>query len=102
MKDDVECPYCGAEVEIDHDDGYGYAEDETHHQQCHECLKTFVYTTAVIFHHSAEQADCLNDGEHQYEKTRTHPINFARLRCKTCGDEKLLTPESLPPDWIAE
>ena len=26
---DVECPYCGAEIEINHDDGYGYEEDET-------------------------------------------------------------------------
>lgn len=101
MKDDVQCPYCGADIEIDHDDGYGYEEDEIHHQQCAECFKTFVYTTTVIFYYSAEQAECLNGGEHQYEKTRTHPINFSRWRCKICGDEKLLTPEQSPPGWSA-
>jgi len=29
---DVECPYCGADVEINHDDGYGYTEDCLHEQ----------------------------------------------------------------------
>jgi len=27
---DVECPYCGAEQEINHDDGQGYDEDVLH------------------------------------------------------------------------
>ena len=27
MYSDVECPYCGAEQEINHDDGYGYDEN---------------------------------------------------------------------------
>ena len=38
---DVYCPYCGAEQEINHDDGYGYEEDRRYQQQCGECEKTF-------------------------------------------------------------
>ena len=91
MSGDVECPYCGADVEINHDDGYGYEESELHEQECPECEKNFAYTTEISFYHQAYKADCLNDGEHQYEKTKTYPPEFARLRCKTCGDEKPLT-----------
>lgn len=27
---DVECPYCGKGLDIDHEDGYGYEEGVTH------------------------------------------------------------------------
>ena len=91
MSKDTECPYCGADVEINHDDGYGYSEDDLHQQECGECGKTFAYTTMICFYYRARKADCLNDGEHQYEKTKTYPPEFARLRCKDCGHEKPLT-----------
>lgn len=32
MSNDVECPYCGAEQEINHDDGQGYDEGVLHRQ----------------------------------------------------------------------
>ena len=41
---DVECPYCGTGQEINHDDGYGYEEDDPHEQSCPHCDKTFVFT----------------------------------------------------------
>lgn len=88
---DVECPYCESDVEINHDGGYGYDEDDLHQQECPECEKTFTYTTVIVIHHIAYKADCLNDGEHQFERTKTYPPEFARLRCKTCGSEKPLT-----------
>lgn len=84
---DAECPYCGAEVEINHDDGYGYDEGELHQQEC-ECGKTFAYTTTIVLYHETHKADCLNGAEHDYHKTNTIPERFTRLRCKTCGDEK--------------
>ena len=87
---DVECPYCGADVEINHDDGAGYAEDCLHHQDCPECDKTFVFQTTIVLYYDAKTADCLNGGEHDYKKTDTIPERFARLRCETCGDEKPL------------
>jgi glutaredoxin len=31
---DVQCPYCNADIDIDHDDGYGYEEDKTFMQTC--------------------------------------------------------------------
>lgn len=87
MSRDTECPYCGEDVEINHDDGYGYSEDETHQQKCGKCGKTFTYTTMIHFSYSTRKADCLNGGEHDYRKTTTYPPEFARLRCKMCDDE---------------
>lgn len=87
---DTECPYCGAGVEINHDDGYGYNEDDLHQQECGACGKTFAYTTAIHFSYRTSKADCLNDGEHQYERTKTYPPEFARLQCQMCGHEKPL------------
>ncbi len=92
MAHDVNCPYCNASEEINHDDGYGYAEDETFHQECGECGKTFVYTTVTTMHYYPGKADCLNGGVHQYEKTKTWPPEYARLRCTICGEEKPLPP----------
>lgn len=97
---DVECPYCGAELEICHDDGYGMDEDELHQQECSECEKTFTYTTAIILHHTAYKADCLNGGEHQYKRTLTYPPQYAKMRCKTCWDEQPLPPQ--PPSSMDE
>ena len=90
MSRDTECPYCGEDVQINHDDGYGYSEDETHQQECGACGKTFTYTTMIHFSYSTRKADCLNGGEHDYRKTATYPPEFARLRCKMCDDEKPL------------
>lgn len=89
----AECPYCGKEVGIIHDDGYGYEEDQIYNQEC-SCGKTFAFKTIIIFDYDTFKADCLNGGEHNYEKTRTYPPEFARLRCKDCGHEKPLPKES--------
>jgi len=97
MSRDTECPYCGEGVEINHDDGYGYNEDETHQQECGACGKTFTYTTMIHFSYSTSKADCLNGGEHDYRKTATYPPEFARLRCKVCDDEK-----PLPANYIMD
>lgn len=85
---DATCPYCGADVEIVHDDGYGYEQDQTHQQQCGECEKTFAYHTFIHFLYDTEKADCLNGAEHKYKLTTTYPPEFATLRCEDCGDEK--------------
>ncbi|KAF0844370.1 hypothetical protein FNL37_1814 [Methylovorus glucosotrophus] len=90
MSQDVECPYCSEWNEINHDDGRGYAEGEMHQQECWQCAKTFTFNTQIHFSYEAFKADCLNDGPHQYEKTHTIPKEYARLRCKCCGDEKPL------------
>jgi len=87
---EVECPYCEQDVEVDHDDGYGYEEDRLYQQECPKCEKTFTYTTYITFTHHAYKADCLNSGEHQYERTHTHPPECAEMRCVMCDDRKPL------------
>jgi DNA-directed RNA polymerase subunit RPC12/RpoP len=87
MSKDVKCPYCGADVEINHDDGYGYEEDVIFSQECSECEKEFVYTISIEINHKAKRADCLNGSPHKYEKTATTPPKYARMRCVDCGDE---------------
>lgn len=83
------CPYCKEEVEINHDDGYGYDENEIHTQECSKCGKTFAYTTMISIDHDTKQAPCQNGDEHDL-----HPIEGCReeffkgrSRCSWCGEE---------------
>jgi len=87
---DVECPYCGARLEINHDDGYGYEEDQLHEQECMECEKIFSYTTCIHFSHNVRTADCLNGGEHNWKEMRGVPEEWfkGRERCQQCGEER--------------
>ena len=88
---DVECPYCGTEQDISHDDGQGYAEDEQHQQWCRNCEKYFVFTTSISFSYDASKADCLNGSPHNFKSTQTWPKEFTRMRCEDCGEERKLT-----------
>lgn len=88
MYNSEECPYCGEEQKIDHDDGYGYEEDEVYKQECADCEKTFIYTTSISFHYSTEKAECLNGGEHDYRINRNAPYNTARMICTHCDEYK--------------
>ena len=85
---DVYCPYCGEALDIDHDDDYGYEENEKHMQCCKHCNKTFAFTTQICFVCEASKAPCLNGEDHEYEETNTYPRCFRRLECKHCGDRK--------------
>lgn len=90
---DTNCPYCDAEIEINHDDGYGYEEDVTYEQTCSGCNSTFVFYTSIIFHYEPYKADCLNDGNHEYKKTHTIPEEYSIMRCTTCDNEREMTEE---------
>lgn len=87
---DINCPYCDNELEINHDDGYGYEEDRRHEQQCGYCNKHFTFTTSISFHYEAEKADCLNGQPHQMKKV----CNSAQdiwpdwKRCEDCDHEE--------------
>jgi len=85
---DVNCPYCDAEQEINHDDGRGYAEDETHQQQCSECDKHFTFTTSISYYYEAQKADCLNGAEHDWKPTHTFPKEYTKMRCVMCDEER--------------
>jgi hypothetical protein len=93
---DISCPYCDADLDICHDDGYGYEEGVKHHMECDHCGKSFVFETCISFDYYPEKADCLNGGDHDYSPSRTFPKEFTRMICKTCGDERQPTEE----EWI--
>lgn len=88
---DINCPYCNAELEIDHDEGYGYEEDQIYEQECVECHKYFVYSTSISYYYDAEKADCLNGSEHDWKQTTTYPKEFTKMRCSMCDAERTLT-----------
>lgn len=60
---DVECPYCGKEQEIKHDDGYGYEQDCEHEQTCVKCDEEFDFTTSVMFSYDVY----CKSGDHKME-----------------------------------
>jgi hypothetical protein len=91
--EDVDCPYCGKEQEINHDDGYGYEEGKIHSQHCSDCGKTFAYTTSISFYYEADKAPCMNEEPHNYEPTITHPKCFTKMRCVHCDEERDMTEE---------
>lgn len=87
---DLECPYCGEENEVCHDDGEGCEEDKLHHMECANCQKSFVFTTQISFDYEPRKADCLNDGKHDYKETHTYPRRCTKLECRLCGERKNL------------
>lgn len=90
---DIECPYCGGQQNIDHDDGYGYEEDVVHQQQCCDCDMIFTYTTSIIYHYNPQKADCLNGSEHKWKPTLTYPKIATKMRCEICDEERTPTKE---------
>ena len=85
---DINCPYCDCVLDIDHDDGKGYAEDRLHEQQCRECDKYFVFSTVISYDYYPEKADCLNGGEHLFKNVIHYPAIFPEwVRCETCEKE---------------
>lgn len=88
---DMECPYCGADQDVCHDDGHGYEEDVRHEHFCTECQKHFVFYTTISFHYDPIKADCLNGAEHDLQMTRTYPRQFSKMKCARCNYERDLT-----------
>lgn len=88
---DMECPYCDADVKIDHDDGFGYEEDVKHQIRCDNCDKVFVFETSISYDYEPEKANCLNDGNHKYRLSYTSPKEFSKMICFYCGEERELT-----------
>lgn len=82
------CPYCTAEVDICHDDGYGYTEGKVFEQVCWACGKTFGYTASISISHDLFKADCLNGFPHTMKRTCTAPAEYAVMRCTVCDEER--------------
>lgn len=97
MKDDMQCPYCGAEQEVNHDDGHGYSEDERHEHECSKCEKVFVFTTYINYHYTPYKADCLNGAPHNLKFSKCYPHEYSKMRCCDCDFERSPTKD----EWIA-
>lgn len=95
MKNDMECPYCGAEQEVNHDDGYGYAEGVKHEHTCSECGKVFVFETYISFSYEPFKADCLNGAEHNLRFRIAIPREYSRMTCMDCDYERYATKEEI-------
>lgn len=86
---DMECPYCGADQDVCHDDGFGYDESVKHEYQCSSCDKYFIFMTSISFHYEAEKADCLNGADHEMVEVCSSARNIWPdwKRCKHCEHE---------------
>jgi len=85
---DLECPYCGKDCDVCHDDGFGYEENKKHQMKCPHCGKSFVFETSISFYYEPEKADCLNGYEHKWKPSGTFPQKFSFMYCKMCGKER--------------
>jgi len=82
---DVKCPNCGDLQNIDHDDGYGFEEDELHEQYCLNCGYVFKYETIVTYSY---QVFCA-DGDHKLEQSQV--VGCENLwNCIKCDYSKIV------------
>jgi hypothetical protein len=88
--DTVFCPYCDKEVEINHDDGFGYKDDEFLEMECDHCDKKFMMHVSMSFDYEGSKADCLNGGEHDWEQIHGWPKEhfIGRQKCSMCDKER--------------
>lgn len=92
---DINCPYCDAELEINHDDWAWYEEGRAHEMQCHKCDKYFIFYTSISFDYDPQQADCLNTGDHIMQPSRSYPKQFSNMVCATCDYHRACTDEEM-------
>lgn len=71
---DIECPYCGYDYDLNHDDGAFYSEDKQEQEQCPECDKWYIVGTSVSYYHEGSKADCLNGSPHQWSAWYTYYV----------------------------
>jgi hypothetical protein len=81
---EITCPYCKTTKEYNFE---RVEQGEIINIQCSCCDKYFQCETIITVDYYPKKADCLNDGNHDYQPTNTFPEQFRKMRCKTCGDE---------------
>ncbi len=86
MSYDLECPYCCADLNVNHDDGFGFEEDVAHEMDCHECQKTFTFQTSISYSYAPKKADCLNGSPHNLVVKEYQIHTFTS--CKDCNFEE--------------
>lgn len=92
---DVNCPYCNAEQDICHDDGFGYEQDVKNEQQCRACNKYFTFITSILYHYEVKKADCLNGAEHDFKPRNTFPKEYTKMQCSMCEETRNPTTEEM-------
>ena len=95
MSYDLECPYCNAQLNICHDDGFGYDEGKKHKMSCSSCGRYFLFETSISFYYEPSRADCLNGGEHNLKPSITYPRSYTRMVCEDCDYERKITADEL-------
>jgi hypothetical protein len=84
---DVTCPCCKHEQEINHDDGYGYEDGETHEQECTNCTCIFNFTTSISFNYNVY----CGDGEHMIIPSK---LSSEVEKCENCDLFRLVEDEN--------
>jgi hypothetical protein len=92
---DLNCPYCGTELEVNHDDGHGYEEDVKHQMECGDCEKSFVFLTSISYYYEAEKADCLNGDPHKWKAQTVFPKECTQMECEHCDETRRPTDEEM-------
>lgn len=90
MSKDIQCPYCGREMDVDSTE---IEIDERNEMQCKFCEKNFVFIPEVEIVYSSYKAKCLNGGEHNFQATKTYPVEFTKMECWACGERREPTEE---------
>lgn len=94
--DTVECPYCGEDAEICHDDGRHYYEDKRQSTECEHCEKSFMVSVSISYYFEGEKADCLNGAEHDWRKKwsqrniEQYPELGLEEECHYCDESRKL------------
>lgn len=87
MTDEVICPYCHKEVEIEIED----PEDGlTVQEECPECGKILNVTPSIEITFDVEECKCQSEN-HFFVLTHCYPKCFTKWICKYCGYAKPLT-----------
>ena len=86
MKEKVECPYCGKDINVDTDDMEEYEVDE---YKCEKCGKYFMGYASVSWSYNVKKLDCKNGlAEHKYKNVLISSRGYTIRRCKVCGEVK--------------
>ena len=93
---EMECPYCHHEYDLNHDDGAFYDESDSTEEECPACEKKFLVWGSCHWNWEPTIAECLNDGNHTWQK-RYNPKHYPDLirkeECRYCGERRTLPKE---------
>jgi len=100
---DLECPYCHAENDLSNDEKMLFSESRLEQHQCYECEKIYIFSIYIPPPtYTAYLAECLNDGNHQWEILKSYPKErgLAKMRCKVCDETRRMSDKEWY-EWIS-